>query len=99
MFCKLVDIALTSRVSDRIFFSTIIRMIEHGDSKDILGRAHEYCYCLSKFAEQEDKLAGEFYTPSCVVRTLVEVLQPFNGRVYEIPIADLIQSDDSSKAA
>ena len=38
---------------------------------------------LSKFAEQEGKLAGEFYTPSCVVRTLVEVLQPFNGRVYE----------------
>ena len=38
---------------------------------------------LSKFAEQEGKLAGEFYTPSCVVRTLVEVLQPFNGRVYD----------------
>ena len=56
-------------------------MIEHGSSKDILGRTYEYC--LSKFAEQEGKLAGEFYTPSCVVRTLVEVLQPFNGRVYD----------------
>ena len=56
-------------------------MIEHGNSKDILGRTYEYC--LSKFAEQEGKLAGEFYTPSCVVRTLVEVLQPFNGRVYD----------------
>ena len=33
--------------------------------------------------EQEGKLAGEFYTPSCVVRTLVEVLQPYNGRVYD----------------
>jgi type I restriction enzyme M protein len=38
---------------------------------DILGRAYEYC--LGKFAEQEGKLAGEFYTPACVVRTLVEV--------------------------
>ena len=56
-------------------------MVEHGDSKDILGRTYEYC--LSKFAEQEGKLAGEFYTPSCVVRTLVEILQPYNGRVYD----------------
>ena len=60
---------------------TNIQMIEQGNSKDILGRTYEYC--LSKFAEQEGKLAGEFYTPSCVVRTLVEVLQPFNGRVYD----------------
>ena len=56
-------------------------MIEHGTEKDILGRAYEYC--LTKFAEQEGKRAGEFYTPSCVVRTLVEVLQPFKGRVYD----------------
>ena len=48
---------------------------------DILGRTYEYC--LSKFAEQEGKLAGEFYTPACVVRTLVEILQPYNGRVYD----------------
>ena len=50
--------------------------------KDILGRTYEYC--LAKFAEQEGKLAGEFYTPACVVKTLVEVLQPFNGRVYDL---------------
>lgn len=56
-------------------------MIEHGDNKDILGRAYEYC--LAKFAEQEGKRAGEFYTPSCVVRTIVEVLKPYNGRVYD----------------
>ena len=60
---------------------TNIQMEAHGSSKDILGRAYEYC--LSKFAEQEGKLAGEFYTPSCVVRTLVEILQPYNGRVYD----------------
>ena len=61
--------------------ATYMRGIEHGDEKDILGRTYEYC--LSKFAEQEGKLAGEFYTPSCVVRTLVEVLQPYHGRVYD----------------
>ncbi len=60
---------------------TNIQMKEHGTDKDILGRTYEYC--LAKFAEQEGKRAGEFYTPSCVVRTLVEVLQPFKGRVYD----------------
>lgn len=56
-------------------------MIDQGNEKDILGRTYEYC--LAKFAEQEGKLAGEFYTPSCVVRTLVEILQPYHGRVYD----------------
>ena len=69
------------RLGEVVDLFTNIQMIEHGSSKDILGRTYEYC--LSKFAEQEGKLAGEFYTPSCVVRTLVEVLQPFNGRVYD----------------
>ncbi len=69
------------RLGDVVDLFTNIQMVEHGDSKDILGRTYEYC--LSKFAEQEGKLAGEFYTPSCVVRTLVEILQPYNGRVYD----------------
>lgn len=69
------------RLGDVVDLFTNIQMIEHGSEKDILGRTYEYC--LSKFAEQEGKLAGEFYTPSCVVRTLVEVLQPYNGRVYD----------------
>ena len=69
------------RLGEVVDLFTNIRMIEHGDEKDILGRTYEYC--LSKFAEQEGKLAGEFYTPSCVVRTLVEVLQPYHGRVYD----------------
>ena len=63
-------------------------MIEHGNEKDILGRTYEYC--LSMFAEQEGKRGGEFFTPSSVVRTLVEVLQPFKGRVYEIATTRLI---------
>ncbi|MDD4401837.1 MAG: class I SAM-dependent DNA methyltransferase [Desulfitobacteriaceae bacterium] len=69
------------RLGDVVDLFTNISMLEQGDSKDVLGRAYEYC--LSKFAEQEGKLAGEFYTPACVVRTLVEVIKPFNGRVYD----------------
>ena len=69
------------RLGDVVDLFTNIKMVDAGSSRDILGRTYEYC--LSKFAEQEGKLAGEFYTPSCVVRTLVEVLQPYNGRVYD----------------
>ena len=69
------------RLGEVVDLFTNIRMHEHGDSKDILGRAYEYC--LSKFAEAEGKLAGEFYTPACIVKTLVNVLQPYKGRVYD----------------
>lgn len=69
------------RLGDVVDLFTNIKMIEHGNEKDLLGRTYEYC--LSRFAEQEGRLAGEFYTPSCVVRTLVEILQPYNGRVYD----------------
>ena len=69
------------RLGEVVDLFTNIRMAEHGTSKDILGRAYEYC--LARFAEQEGKLAGEFYTPACVVRTLVEILQPYDGRVYD----------------
>lgn len=67
------------RLGDVVDLFTNIKMIDQGNEKDILGRTYEYC--LAKFAEQEGKLAGEFYTPSCVVRTLVEILQPYHGRV------------------
>lgn len=69
------------RLGDVVDLFTNVKMIEHGSDKDILGRTYEYC--LAKFAEQEGKRAGEFYTPACVVKTLVEVLQPFKGRVYD----------------
>lgn len=69
------------RLGDVVDLFSNIQMHEHGSQKDILGRTYEYC--LAKFAEQEGKLAGEFYTPSCVVRTLVEILQPYHGRVYD----------------
>jgi len=50
-------------------------------SKDILGRVYEYF--LSQFACAEGKKGGQFYTPRCVVRVLVEMLAPYKGRVYD----------------
>jgi type I restriction enzyme M protein len=49
--------------------------------RDVLGRVYEYF--LGKFASAEGKLGGEFYTPACVVRTLVEILEPYQGRIYD----------------
>lgn len=49
--------------------------------KDILGRVYEYF--LAQFAEKEGKGGGEFYTPQCVVKLLVEMIEPFKGRVYD----------------
>lgn len=69
------------RLGEVVDLFTNVQMAEKGDTRDILGRTYEYC--LSKFAEAEGKNAGEFYTPACVVRTLVEVIQPFHGRVYD----------------
>lgn len=50
-------------------------------AKDLLGRAYEYF--LSQFAGAEGKRGGEFFTPRSVVRTLVEMLEPYQGRVYD----------------
>ncbi len=50
-------------------------------AKDLLGRVYEYF--LSGFASSEGKRGGEFFTPRSVVRTLVEMLEPFKGRVYD----------------
>ncbi|MCL4210885.1 MAG: type I restriction-modification system subunit M, partial [Phycisphaerales bacterium] len=50
-------------------------------ARDTLGRVYEYF--LGKFAAAEGKLGGEFYTPRCIVRLLVEMLEPYNGRVYD----------------
>jgi len=50
-------------------------------SKDLLGRVFEYF--LTQFASSEGKNGGQFYTPSCVVRLLVEMLAPYKGRIYD----------------
>lgn len=69
------------RLGEVVDLFTNVQMADGESEKDLLGRAYEYC--LSQFASLEGKNAGEFYTPSCIVRTLVEILQPFHGRVYD----------------
>ena len=59
-----------------------IGMAEEADrSRDILGRVYEYF--LGGFAGAEGKRGGEFYTPRAVVGLLVEMLEPYKGRVYD----------------
>lgn len=69
------------RLGDVVDLFTNIKIQENANEKDILGRCYEYC--LGQFASKEGKNAGEFYTPSCIVRTIVEILQPFEGRIYD----------------
>ncbi len=54
---------------------------EESKKKDILGRVYEYF--LGQFADAEGKKGGQFYTPRSIVRVLVEMLQPYKGRVYD----------------
>lgn len=54
---------------------------DRAKARDTLGRVYEYF--LGKFAQAEGKLGGEFFTPRCVVRLLVEMLEPYEGRVYD----------------
>jgi len=63
----------------------LIATIGLGDEKsrqqDILGRVYEYF--LARFAAAEGKLGGQFYTPQCVVSLLVDMLEPYKGRVFD----------------
>ncbi|MEQ8757071.1 MAG: class I SAM-dependent DNA methyltransferase [Coleofasciculus sp. G1-WW12-02] len=54
---------------------------EENRSKDILGRVYEYF--LGQFASAEGKKGGQFYTPRCVVQVLVEMIEPYKGRIYD----------------
>src|SRR5512139_1095299 len=67
---QLIDLITNIRVGD-----------EASRAKDVLGRVYEYF--LSQFASAEGKKGGEFYTPRCVVKLLVEMLEPYRGRVYD----------------
>ena len=67
---QLIDLVSNIRVGDA-----------DAHSKDVLGRVNEYF--LSQFASAEGKKGGEFYTPRCIVRLLVEMIEPFKGRVYD----------------
>jgi type I restriction enzyme M protein len=63
----------------------LVSNIKLGDeasrAKDVLGQVYEYF--LKQFASAEGKKGGEFYTPRCVVKLLVEMLEPYQGRVYD----------------
>lgn len=50
-------------------------------SKDILGRVYEYF--LGQFANAEGKKGGQFYTPRSIVKVLVEMIEPYSGRIYD----------------
>ncbi|MDE0159289.1 MAG: class I SAM-dependent DNA methyltransferase [Candidatus Dadabacteria bacterium] len=67
---QVIDLVSNIKVGDR-----------NARSKDVLGRVYEYF--LSQFANSEGKKGGEFYTPRCVVKLLVEMLEPYKGRVYD----------------
>ena len=70
------------RLGNVVDLFTNIQMVEHGENKDILGSTYQYC--LAQFASKEGKRGGEYYTPSCMVRTLVAVLKPSAGhRIYD----------------
>lgn len=60
---------------------TNINMHDENEEKDLLGRAYEYF--IEQFAAQEGKGGGEFYTPTSIVKTIVEILKPYKGRVYD----------------
>lgn len=71
------------RLKELVDLISDARFTGHGDrpAQDVLGEVYEYF--LEKFARAEGKRAGEFYTPASVVRLLVEVLEPYEGRVYD----------------
>ncbi|MFF4443470.1 N-6 DNA methylase [Streptomyces sp. NPDC001502] len=71
------------RLKELVDLISDARFTGHGDrpAQDVLGETYEYF--LGRFARAEGKLAGEFYTPASVVRLLVEVLEPYEGRVYD----------------
>ena len=60
------------RLGDVVEIFSNVEMSADYDELDVLGRVYEYC--LREFASQEGKNAGEFYTPSCIVLTIVEIL-------------------------
>ena len=53
-------------------------------SKDVLGRVYEYF--LGQFADAEGKKGGQFYTPRSIVQLLVAMIEPFNGRVFDLSL-------------
>lgn len=61
--------------------SNIELKAEHANTKDLLGRVYEYF--LGEFANAEGKKGGQFYTPKAIVKLMVEMIEPYKGRVYD----------------
>lgn len=68
------------RLGELIDLISTIKLHNNGE-KDLLGRVYEYF--LGQFASAEGKGGGEFYTPTSIVKTLVEMIEPYQGRVYD----------------
>jgi len=67
---ELIDLIGTIGLGDKI-----------NKAKDLLGRVYEYF--IGRFADAEGKSGGQFYTASCIVKILVEMLEPYKGRVFD----------------
>ena len=68
------------RLGELIDLISTIKLHTNGE-QDLLGRVYEYF--LGQFASIEGKGGGEFYTPTSVVKTLVDMIEPYSGRVYD----------------
>ncbi len=74
----------TYEIFDSVLLKTLLKVVSEIPSSldyDALGRIYEYF--LGEFARTEGSKGGEFYTPSCIVRLLVEVLEPYHGRILD----------------
>lgn len=67
---EIVDLVTNIRIGDK-----------EAAERDVLGRIYEYF--LGQFAEKDGQKGGEFYTPACLVQTMVEIIEPYKGRVYD----------------
>lgn len=72
----------TRRLKELVDLINNTKFTGHGKAaRDVLGEVYEYF--LDKFAKAEGKRGGEFYTPGSVVKTLVEMIEPYEGRIYD----------------
>jgi type I restriction enzyme M protein len=74
-----LDSAALGQLIDLI--SNTALQAEHENSKDLFGRVYEYF--LGEFANAEGKKGGQFYTPKSIVKLMVEMVEPYKGRIYD----------------
>ena len=72
------------RISDDLLFATMKVFADvdfDRENGDVFGKVYEFF--LGKFASKEGQKGGEFYTPTCLVKLLVEIMKPFHGNVFD----------------